>query len=241
MEIKKSSKADLEGGKSLCFLMGVIVGLAVLFVGFEWGTSELRISTSEGITDIFMEEEIEMTTQEEDIPPPPPPPPVEQQQEQVVAEVLSIVEDTADVGQQILMSTEDTQREAQVQTYVPPAAISVSAAAIEEEEAQQIFVIVEKQPEFPGGSAAMMSFLSNNIKYPVVAQENGIFGRVTCSFVVNIDGSIVDIEVIRGVDPSLDKEAMRVISTMPRWTPGEQRGRPVRVRFTLPVQFRLNQ
>jgi len=240
MEIKKSSKADLEGGKSLCFLMGVIVGLAFLFVCFEWGTTELRISSSEGIADIFVEDQIEMTTQEEDVPPPPPPPAVQQQQE-VVAEVLSIVEDNADVGQQILMSSEDTQREAQVQTYVAPAAIAVKTTVEEEEEAQQIFVIVEKQPEFPGGMTAMNAFLSSNIKYPVVAQENGIFGRVTCSFVVNIDGSIVDIEVIRGVDPSLDKEAMRVISTMPRWTPGEQRGRPVRVRFTLPVQFRLNQ
>jgi protein TonB len=239
MEIKKSSKADLEGGKTLCFLMGAIVGLAVLFVGFEWGTKELKISTTEGIADILVEDEIVMTTQEEDIPPPPPPPPA-QQQEQVVAEVLSIVEDTADVGQQIMMSTEDTQNAAQTQTYVAPAAVAV-ATVIEEEEAQQIFVIVEKQPECPGGLGAMNSFLSTNIKYPVVAQENGIFGRVTCSFVVNIDGSIVDIEVIRGVDPSLDKEAMRVISTMPKWTPGEQRGRPVRVRFTLPVQFRLNQ
>ena len=239
MEIKKSSKADLEGGKTLCFLMGAIVGLAVLFVGFEWGTTELRISTSEGIADIFMEEEIEMTTQEEDIPPPPPPPPV-QEQEQVVAEFLQIVEDNVDVGDQILMSTEDSQREAQTQTYVAPAAIAVTAVE-EEEEEQKIFVIVEKDPQFPGGMAAMMAFLNSNIKYPVVAQENGIFGRVTLSFVVNVDGSIVDIEVVRGVDPSLDKEAMRVVGTMPRWSPGEQRGRPVRVRFTLPVQFRLNQ
>jgi len=239
MEIKKSSKADLEGGKTLCFLMGAVIGLAVLFVGFEWGTTELRISTSEGIADIFIEDQIEMTTQEEEVPPPPPPPAPPQQE--VVAEVLQIVEDNVDVGQQILMSTEDSQREAQTQTYVAPAAIAVTAAVEEEEEEQKIFVIVEKQPEFPGGMTAMNAFLSSNIKYPVVAQENGIFGRVTCSFVVNVDGSIVDIEVIRGVDPSLDKEAMRVISTMPRWTPGEQRGRPVRVRFTLPVQFRLNQ
>ena len=239
MEIKKSSKADLEGGKTLCFLMGAVIGLAVLFVGFEWGTTELRISTSEGIADVFVEDQIEMTTQEEDVPPPPPPPAAPQQE--VVAEVLQIVEDNVDVGQQILMSTEDSQREAQTQTYVAPAAIAVTAAVEEEEEEQKIFVIVEKQPEFPGGLTAMNAFLSSNIKYPVVAQENGIFGRVTCSFVVNVDGSIVDIEIIRGVDPSLDKEAMRVISTMPRWTPGEQRGRPVRVRFTLPVQFRLNQ
>jgi len=240
MEIKKSSKADLEGGKTLCFLMGAIVGLAVLFVGFEWGTTELRISSSEGIADIFVEEQIEMTTQEEDLPPPPPPPPV-QEQEQVVAEVLSIVEDNADVGQQILMSTEDSQREAQTQTYVAPAAIAVTAAVVEEEDEHTIFVVYEKAPEFPGGLGALTAFLSNNIKYPIIAQENGIEGTVTLQFVVNLDGSIVDIEVVRARDPSLDREAMRVVAIMPRWTPGEQRGRPVRVRYTLPVRFRLQQ
>jgi len=239
MEIKKTSKADLEGGKTLSLLIGIVVGLAILFVGFEWGTAELQISENEGIVDIIAEEEIEMTRQEEDAPPPPPPPPPAEQQEQVVAEVLSIVEDSADVGNQILMSTEDTQREAQTQTYVAPSIAVVEVAEVESEET--IFVIVEKQPEFPGGDAARLRFLNDNIKYPVIAQENGIQGRVTCQFVVNIDGSIVDIEVMRGIDPSLDREAVRVIGLMPRWTPGEQRGKPVRVRFTLPIQFRLQQ
>ena len=237
MEIKKTSKADLEGGKMLSLLLGIVIGLAILFVGFEWGTKELQISANEGIVDILAEEEIELTRQEEDLPPPPPPPPPQQQE--VVAEVLSIVEDNVDVGQQILMSTEDTQREAQTQTYVAPTIAVVEQ--VEEESEQQIFVIVEKNPEFPGGDVARLRFLTDNIKYPVVAQENGIQGRVTCQFVVNTDGTIVDIEVVRGVDPSLDREAMRVISIMPKWTPGEQRGKPVRVRFTLPVQFRLQQ
>ena len=237
MEIKKTSKADLEGGKMLSLLLGIVIGLSILFVGFEWGTTELQISANEGIVDILAEEEIEMTRQEEELPPPPPPPPPQQQE--VVAEVLSIVEDNTDVGQQILMSTEDTQREAQTQVYVAPTIAVVEE--VEVESAETIFVIVEKQPEFPGGDAARLRFLQENIKYPVVAQENGIQGRVTCQFVVNIDGSIVDIEVVRGVDPSLDREAMRVIGTMPKWTPGEQRGKPVRVRFTLPVQFRLQQ
>jgi protein TonB len=238
MEIKKTSKADLEKGKTLALLMGAIVALAVLFVGFEWGTRELKIDAKEGIADIFAEEEIEITTQEaENTPPPPPPPPPQQE---VVAEVLTIVEDNVDVGNQTLMSSEDTQREAQTQTYVPP---TVVAAVVVEEEIseQQIFEIVEEMPEFPGGPTAMMSFLNSNLKYPVVAQENGIQGRVTCAFVVNQDGSIVDIEVLRGLDPSLDKEAMRVISTMPKWKPGKQRNKPVRVKFNLPIFFRLQQ
>lgn len=86
-----------------------------------------------------------------------------------------------------------------------------------------------------------MSFIAKSIKYPVVAQENGIQGRVTCTFVVNRDGTIVDAQVVRGIDPALDKEALRVINSMPKWKPGKQRGKPVRVKFTLPVTFRLQQ
>ena len=95
-------------------------------------------------------------------------------------------------------------------------------------------------PEFPGGQQALFKYLGDNVKYPVIAQENGIQGRVICQFVVNKDGSIVDIEVVRsGGDPSLDKEAIRVIKSMPKWKPGKQRGKPVRVKFTLPVNFKL--
>ena len=237
MEIKKTPKADLEKGKTLALLMGMVMGLAILFVGFEWGTTELEIDAKEGVADIFAEEEIEITTQQEELNAPPPPPPAPQQME-VAAEVLTIVEDNVDVGNQILISSEDTQREAQTQTYVPP---SVMTAVVVEEEISEteIFEIVETQPQFPGGTAALMAFLNNNIVYPVIAQENGIQGRVVCSFVVNIDGTIVDVQVARGIDPSLDREAMRVINTMPKWTPGMQRGKSVRVRFTLPVAFRL--
>ena len=232
MEIKKSRKADLEGGKGLSILMGIVVGLAVLFVGFEWGTQEKTIQKDEGIADIIAEEQIDITRQEETPPPPPPPPPVEQ-----VAEVLNVVEDDVEVENTDLLSSEDNQAEAQTQTYVPP----VVKVEEEEESSQQIFMVVEEMPEFPGGQAALMSFIAKSIKYPVVAQENGIQGRVTCSFVVNKDGSIVDAEVIRGIDPSLDKEALRVINTMPKWKPGKQRGKPVRVKFTVPINFRLNQ
>ena len=110
----------------------------------------------------------------------------------------------------------------------------------EEPEEQTIFEVVEQMPEFPnGGMAGLMQFLSKNIKYPTIAQENGTQGRVTVQFVVNKDGSIVDAKVLRGVDPYLDKEALRVIGTMPKWKPGMQRGKPVRVKYTVPVMFRL--
>ena len=94
-------------------------------------------------------------------------------------------------------------------------------------------------PSFPGGDAALFKFLGENVKYPVIAQENGVQGRVICQFVVNRDGSIVDVEVVRSVDASLDKEAIRVIKSMPKWSPGQQRGKPVRVKYTLPVNFKL--
>ena len=229
MEIKKSPKADLERNKTLGLLMGFVVGLAVLFVGFEWSSSEIKVATaSDGVADIIAEEEIEITRPENTPPPPPPPPPAP------VVEVLNVVEDDVEIEQEVEISTEDDQNQGQVEAYVPPAVVEE-----EEESEQQIFTVVEKMPEFPGGLPALMRFLSKNIRYPVIAQENGVQGRVVCAFVVNKDGSIVDIEVLRGRDPSLDKEAVRVLGTMPKWNPGEQRGKPVRVKYTVPVTFRL--
>ena len=110
----------------------------------------------------------------------------------------------------------------------------------EEEDEQVVFVVVETMPEFPGGTQALFKYLSENVKYPVIAQENGIQGRVICQFTVNKDGSIVDVEVVRsGGDASLDKEAVRVIKSMPKWSPGKQRGKAVRVKYTVPVNFKL--
>ena len=211
MEIKKSPKADLEKGKTLSILMGFVVGLAVLFVGFEWSTRDVMVvQASEGVADIIAEEEVEIT-RPENTPPPPPPPPAP-----VVTEVLNVVEDDVELEQQDILSSEDDQTSA-----------------------QQIFTVVEEMPKFPGGDAELLKFIAKSIKYPVIAQENGIQGRVICAFVVNRDGSVVDAEVLRGVDPSLDKEALRVIGTMPKWTPGKQRGKPVRVKYTVPITFRL--
>ena len=228
MEIKKSPKADLEKGKLTSLLMGVIVGLAILFVGFEWSNRDIKVVTDEGVADIIAEEEVEITRQE-NTPPPPPPPPAP-----AAAEVLNVVDDNVQLDDVDILSSEDDQAAAQAQTYTPPAVVEE-----EEEFSQQIFTVVETMPEFPGGQGALLQYLAKSIKYPVIAQENGIQGRVTCTFVVNKDGSIVDAEVIRGVDPSLDKEALRVINSMPKWSPGKQRGKPVRVKYTVPVTFRL--
>ena len=111
----------------------------------------------------------------------------------------------------------------------------VTEAPVEEE----VFDMVEQAPQFPGGQAELMSWLGKNIRYPVIAQENGIQGRVVCQFVVGSDGSVRDIKVVRSLDPSCDKEAVRVIQSMPKWIPGRQNGKAVSVRYTLPVTFRL--
>ena len=106
-------------------------------------------------------------------------------------------------------------------------------------EETKVFTVVEQMPMFPGGDAALMSYLSKNIQYPAVAAENGVQGRVVVGFVVERDGSITDVNILRGVDPSLDREAMRVVKSMPRWTPGKQNGSAVRVKYQVPVAFRL--
>lgn len=227
MEIKKSPKADLEGKKQMSLLMGYVIALAVLFVAFEWATYDVKVAQDSGLRDVIDEEEIEIT-RPENVPPPPPvaPPPV-------AADVLNVVEDDIKVDAEIA-STDDSQKAAQVQTYTPPAVVEE-----EEESANHIFTVVEKAPTFPGGEGALLKFINGTVKYPVVAAENGIQGRVYCEFVVDKDGKIKDAIVKRGVDPSLDKEALRVINAMPAWNPGEQRGKPVKVRFTVPITFKL--
>ena len=228
MEVKKAPKANIETQKTTFLLMGLVVALAVLFVGFEWSSNISKLDETVIVQDVLAEEEIEIT-QRDPTPPPPPPPP-----EPEVPEIIEVTEEKVETKID-LSSLEDDQSKAQIQTYTPPP----PPKPVEEEATEEIFVVVEQQPEFPGGMSALMKFLGDNIKYPVIAQENGIQGRVITNFVVERDGSITDVQVVRGQDPSLDKEAVRVIQTMPRWKPGQQRGKAVRVRFTLPVVFRL--
>ena len=162
MEIKKSPKADLEKGKTLGILMGMIVGLAVLFVGFEWSEREITIAQDDGVADIIAEEDLEITRPEDTPPPPPPPPPAP-----AVIEELNVVEDDVKL-EDIEISSEDDASQAQQEAYVPPAVVEE-----EEESEQQIFTVVETMPEFPGGMGALMQYLAKSIKYPVIAQENG--------------------------------------------------------------------
>ncbi len=207
-------------------LMGLVFVLSVCYVAFEWTEKEVT-KYEVADMDFQFEEEIDIQQTSQETPPPPPPPAVQE------VEVLNVVEDDVKT-ETIEINTEDDKNEEVV------IAAPVAAPVEEEEEEEVIFVVVETMPEFPGGQQALFKYLSDNVKYPVIAQENGIQGRVICQFVVNKDGAIVDVEVVRsGGDPSLDKEAVRVIKSMPNWKPGKQRGKAVRVKYTVPVNFKL--
>ena len=225
MQIKKSPKASLEDKKLTYVLIGLVFVLSVCYVALEW--TEREVTKYEvADADFQFEEEIEIQQTSQDVTPPPPPPAVQE------VEVLNVVEDDVET-EEIEINTED-QKDVEVVIQAPVEVVE------EEEEEEVVFVIVEDMPEFPGGQQALFKYLSDNVKYPTIAQENGIQGRVICQFVVNKDGNIVDVEVVRsGGDPSLDKEAIRVIKSMPKWKPGKQRGKAVRVKYTVPVNYRL--
>ena len=237
MEIKKSKKADLEKTRGTSMLIGYIVALAVMFAAFEWTTRDY-VETEPVVYSAYaqMEEEIVPITQPIFTAAPPPPADAPQ-----VAEILDIVDNNEEIVEEKIAESESTTEA--ISGPVAQVSGPVATGPVVTEEASdegEIFQVVEQMPEFPGGMQALMAYLSKNIKYPSVAQDNGIQGRVLVSFVVNKDGSIVEPEIVKGVNPSLDKEALRVIAGMPNWKPGKQRGKEVRVKFTVPVNFRLN-
>lgn len=230
MDVKKSPQANLENNKQLYFLMGLVVALAVVFTAFELGQKEIKfqdISSNQIVEEI---ENIEITPPDDNLAPPPPPPPAP-----AIAEEINIVENDVSIEQVEIISTDDNENKQQA-IFAPPSAGTGRAEAVQDD---QIFDYLEEMPEFPGGDAEMMKWLTKNVVYPSIASENGIQGRVMVGFVVERDGSVSDVKILRGVDPSLDKEAMRVVKAMPKWKPGMQTGKPVRCRFTIPVNFRL--
>ena len=210
---------------SLFFAMGMVVAMAFLLVAFEWtgGRSAPKNYSSE--PRIIEELDINITKRL----PEPPKPKIEPPQVIAPDEIVAV---DAPVEHREIFSTENTKEAPQI-TFASPVPRMVEKAD------ESIFDFAEVQPAYIGGSAAMMKFLSENVRYPQVDIEMGTEGRVICTFVVEKDGSITDIQVVRGVSPGLDKEAMRVIAQMPNWKPGFQNGKPVRVKFTLPVFFKI--
>lgn len=226
MEVKKTPKADLESKKTVFLQIGLVVVLSLVLVAFEWTSTDVNVDFSLQDEDIEVEEEIIPITRQEEVKPPPPPPPP------AVADILNIVEDDVELDEELeIMDTEMSQDDI----------VDFSKMVFEEEtrDEGEVFMIVEEMPEFPGGTEALQKYLAQSVRFPVIAQENGIQGRVYIQFVINQNGEVTNATILRGVDPSLDREALRVVEAMPKWKPGKQRNRPVRVSYTVPINFVL--
>ena len=228
MEIKKSEKANLENKKLLFIEIGLIISLAITYVAFEWTSTETNVSTLEAEADVVLEEEIIPITQE--TPPPPPAAP----KIPVLSDQIDIVDDEIEVDDDMFMNLEDdSSLGVEIMDYV-----EVEEEVVEEEAIP--FQLVEEKPSFQGGDANQFSkWVNSRLQYPEIAKENGVQGRVTLQFTVEKDGTVTKVKVLRGVDPSLDKEAVRVVSMSPKWKPGKQRDRAVPVTYTFPVIFQL--
>ena len=228
MEIKKTEKANLENKKLLFTEIGLIISLLIVFVAFEWTQEEVKVSNLEDTTQVITEEEIIPITQE--TPPPPPSAP----KIPILSDQIDIVDDEIKIDDDMFMNLEDDASiGVEIMDYV-----EVQEEVVEEEAIP--FQLVEEKPSFQGGDANQFSkWVNSRLVYPEIAKENGVQGRVTLQFTVEKDGSVTKVKVLRGVDPSLDKEAVRVVSMSPKWKPGKQRDRAVPVTYTFPVIFQL--
>ncbi|MCZ4693269.1 TonB family protein [Ancylomarina euxinus] len=225
MEIKKTKKADLENKRGLFLEIGLVLTLALVFFAFEWRVDSHEIRELNDVQELEVDNEIIPITREPiNTPPPPPPAPK-------LADILIIVDDNEDIDEELIIEEAIVDIDEDVKVQVNE--------DIEVNDEPQIFMVVEEMPKFPGGDLELLRWINNSVKYPVIAQENGITGRVHMNFVINETGGIENIVVVRGVDPSLDKEAVRVIKKMPKWKPGKQRGKAVKVSFSLPINFQL--
>ena len=229
MEVKKSAKANLEDKKLLLREIGLVVALLVVLGAFQWSSKEKSTETLQADNFVVVEEEmVPITT---DVPPPPP----EAPKEPVVSDIIDIVDDDIKVDNTLLLSTEDEGLAITVKDYV------AESTYVEEEIEEEVpFAIVEHKPKFQGGDQNdFTKWVFNNIVYPEIAKENGVQGRVILQFTVDKDGSVKNVKVLRGVDSSLDQEAVRVVSSSPKWEPGRQRDKPAKVTFVFPVIFQL--
>ena len=228
MEVKKSEKASLENKRLLFVEIGMVLALGVVLFAFEWSSKEKKTASLVDVNQEIVEDELVPITQET----PPPPPEVNQP---VLSEILEIVDDEVKVDD-LIIETEDDKNLGigEIVNYVE----EVEDEVVEEEAIP--FQLVEQKPQFNGGDANEFSkWVNQRLVYPEIAKENGVQGRVMLQFQVNPDGSVSNVKVLRGVDPSLDKEAVRVVSSSPKWTPGKQRDRAVKVTYTFPVIFQL--
>lgn len=227
MEIKKSPEADLQNRKGLFFEIGLVIALAAVLGAFLYTPKEYRIE--QVVSNVVVEDQqiVEVTRQEQK--PPEQPKKVEMQ---VVTDILDVVTNDTKITSDINFDefTEDME--------ITAAPVEVEEEVIEEETP---FIRVEKMPSFQGGDLnAFRSWVQSKLHYPQIAQENGISGRVVLSFVIEKDGTLTNIEVLQAPDRSLSEEAVRVLETSPKWEPGMQSNKAVRVKYTLPVDFQIH-
>jgi len=225
MEPKKTKKADLEARRPLFFQIGLIISLGAVFLAFEYSGSvqEAKILDGIGMAELVDFDTPPVTFREEKPLPPPPPP--------LVVEVLQIVDNMEDDLPELEINTEIDEN------------VGVEPILIIEEKPEDNnpipFALLQNPPEFPGGIAGLMKYIHRNVRYPSIAVENGIEGTVYVNFIVNKKGEVSDITLLRGVDSVLDKEALRVIGTLPKWKPGMQNGAAVNVSYQVPIKFDL--
>ena len=229
MEVKKSPKADLENKKLLFREIGLVTVLGIVLLAFEWSTSEKQeLIDLTGDQVVVEEEQIISTQEQQEVPPEMPKIPV-------LSDVIDIVDDDIEIKEDLLVNLEDN---ANLGVEIMDYHAEVVEEVVEEEAIP--FALVEEKPKFQGGDANTFSkWVNSKLVYPEIAKENGVQGRVTLQFTVGKDGKVSNVQVLRGVDPSLDKEAVRIVSSSPQWTPGKQRDRAVPVTYTFPVIFQL--
>lgn len=228
MEIKKNDNVNLERRKGIFLQLGLVIALSICLIAFEWTTGTRKDNLFDtGAEEVIEEEMIPITEMQEQQPEAPPEIPK-------VTEIFEIVEDNVAIDNEVLFEDDEADFDDEIQMYDFEMTDEV------EEEEEEIFVVVEDMPTFRGGDVnKFREWVQQRIKYPQIAAENGIQGKVFIMFVVEPDGSVSNVTILRGVDPALDNEAKRVVGSSPKWAPGKQRGAPVRVRFSITVNFQL--
>ena len=217
MKAKKNPKISIERKRGLLFQIGLVITLLVVLVAFEWKSYEKTDYSLGQLQMDDLEDEMIPITRQEEKPPPPPPPP----------EIIEIVEDEVEIENELEVEDTDTDENEFIEQE-------------EEEDSDEIFMVVEQMPVFPGGDLALMNFIQKTTKYPPIAKENDITGKVYVTYVVNKKGKVTNVKVVRSVDKYLDAEAVRVVKLLPYTTAGKQRGKPVNVQYTIPINFTLN-
>ena len=215
MKAKKNPKISIERKRGLFFQIGLVITLLAVLVAFEWKSYEKTDYSLGQLQMDDLEDEMIPITRQEEKPPPPPPPP----------EIIEIVEDEVEIENELEVEDTDTDENEFIEQE-------------EEEDSDEIFMVVEQMPVFPGGDLGLMKFIQKTTKYPPIAKENDITGKVYVTYVVNKKGKVTSVKVVRGVDKYLDAEAVRVVKLLPYTSAGKQRGKPVKVQYNLPVRFK---